>query len=58
MVEVTSSHIMRREYLSIIHASAWNYMDLDDKFQLCLHNGVKLSNNEQQEECIGGCYCQ
>ena len=58
LVEVTSSHIMRREYLSIIHASAWKYMDLDNKYKLCLHNGVKLSNNEQQEECIGGCYCQ
>ena len=37
---------MRHEYLSIIHDSAWNYMDLDSKFKLCLHNGVKLSNNE------------
>lgn len=32
LVEVIFSYIMRREYLSIIYVSVWNYMDLDDKF--------------------------
>ena len=58
LVEVTLSHIMRREYLNTCQClELHEQVDCDNKFKLCLHNGVKLSNNEQQEERIGGYHC-
>lgn len=56
MVEVTSSHIMRREYLNTCQClELHEQVDLKNKFKLRLHNEVKVSNNER-EECIGGYY--